>query len=42
MAEHGVNIEQATQPNSENIIRFSVSDDDVPLAVAAVYKEFFR
>jgi aspartate kinase len=41
LAEHGVNIEQATQPNSENIIRFSVSDDDVPLAVAAVYKEFF-
>jgi len=41
LAEHDVNIEQATQPNSENIIRFSVSDDDVPLAVAAVYKEFF-
>ena len=41
LAEHGVNIEQATQPNSENIIRFSVSDDDLPLAVAAVYKEFF-
>jgi len=41
LAFHGVNIEQATQPNSENIIRFSVSDDDLPLAVAAVYKEFF-
>ena len=41
LAEHDVNIEQATQPNSENIIRFSVSDGDVPLAVAAVYKEFF-
>ncbi len=41
LAEHDVNIEQATQPNSENIIRFSVSDSDVPLAVAAVYKEFF-
>lgn len=41
LAEHGVNIEQATQPYSENIIRFSVEDRDIPLAVSAVYKEFF-
>jgi aspartate kinase len=41
LAGQGVNIEQAMQPNSENIIRFSVADDDIPLAVAAVYKEFF-
>ena len=41
LAVQGVNIEQAMQPNSENIIRFSVADDDIPLAVAAVYKEFF-
>jgi len=41
LACQGVNIEQAMQPNSENIIRFSVADDDIPLAVAAVYKEFF-
>jgi aspartate kinase len=41
LAGQGVNIEQAMQPNSENIIRFSVSDDDLPLAVAAVYREFF-
>jgi len=41
LAEHGVNIEQATQPYSENIIRFSVGDEDIPLAVSAVYKEFF-
>ncbi|MCW4013422.1 MAG: hypothetical protein NWF07_10595, partial [Candidatus Bathyarchaeota archaeon] len=42
LARHSVNIEQATQPNSENIIRFSIDDDDLPLAVAAVYNEFFR
>lgn len=42
LAHHGINIEQATQPNSENIIRFSIDDDDIPLAVAAVYSEFFR
>ena len=41
LAGQGVNIEQANQPNSENIIRFSVADDDIPLAVGAVYKEFF-
>jgi aspartate kinase len=41
LASNGINIEQAIQPNSENIIRFSVADDDVPIAVAAVYKEFF-
>jgi aspartokinase len=41
LAGQGVNIEQAMQPNSENIIRFSVSDDDILLAVAAVYVEFF-
>jgi len=42
LARHGVNIEQATQPNSENIIRFSIDDDDLPMAVAAVYNEFFK
>jgi aspartokinase len=42
LARHGVNIEQATQPNSENIIRFSIKDDDLPMAVAAVYNEFFK
>ncbi|MFH2111787.1 MAG: aspartate kinase [Candidatus Bathyarchaeota archaeon] len=42
LARHGVNIEQATQPNSENIIRFGLDDADIPLAVAAVYNEFFR
>ena len=42
LARHSVNIEQATQPNSENIIRFSIDDDDLPMAVAAVYNEFFR
>lgn len=42
LAKHGVNIEQATQPNSENIIRFSVDDEDIPVAVAALYSEFFR
>jgi aspartokinase len=41
MAKHGVNIEQATQPYSENIIRFSVDDGDIPVAVCAVYREFF-
>ena len=41
LARHGVNIEQATQPYSENIIRFSVGDGDIPLAVSSVYKEFF-
>jgi aspartokinase len=41
LARHGVNIEQATQPNSENIIRFSIDDADIPMAVAAVYNEFF-
>ena len=42
LARNGVNIEQATQPNSENIIRFSIDDSDIPLAVVAVYDEFFR
>ncbi|MFQ6074818.1 MAG: ACT domain-containing protein, partial [Candidatus Bathyarchaeia archaeon] len=42
LARHGVNIEQATQPNSENIIRFCVDDEDIPMAVAALYSEFFR
>jgi aspartokinase len=42
LARHGVNIEQATQPNSENIIRFSIDDADLPMAVAAVYNEFFK
>ena len=42
VAKHGVNIEQATQPNSENIIRFAVDDSDIPKAVAALYSEFFR
>jgi len=42
LARHGVNIEQATQPNTENIIRFSIDDDDIPMAVAAVYNEFFK
>ena len=41
IAKHGVNIEQATQPNSENIIRFSVDDRDIPKAVSALYMEFF-
>jgi aspartate kinase len=41
LASNGVNIEQATQPNSENIIRFSINDDDLPISVAAVYNEFF-
>ena len=40
-AEHSINIEQATQPNSENIIRFSVDDEDIPLAVSALYARFF-
>ncbi len=42
LASHGVNIEQAIQPNSENIIRFSVNDDDIPMAVCALYSEFFK
>jgi aspartate kinase len=42
LASHGVNIEQATQPNSENIIRFGLADDDIPIAVAAVYDELFN
>jgi aspartate kinase len=42
MAKYGVNIEQATQPNSENIIRFSIDNEDLYMAVAAVYKEFFK
>jgi aspartate kinase len=42
VARYGVNIEQATQPFSENIIRFSVSDEDIPLAVSALYSEFFN
>ena len=41
LAAQGINIEQAAQPMSENIVRFSVADDDLPIAVAAVYKEFF-
>jgi aspartokinase len=42
IARHGVNIEQATQPYSENIIRFSVDDRDIPVAVSALYREFFN
>jgi aspartokinase len=42
LARHGFNIEQATQPNSENIIRFSIDNDDLYMAVAAVYNEFFK
>jgi len=42
VAKYGVNIEQATQPYSENIIRFSVDDADIPLAVSALYSEFFN
>ena len=42
IASYGINIEQATQPYSENIIRFSVKDEDIPLAVAAVYTELFK
>ena len=42
VARYGVNIEQATQPFSENIIRFSVSDEDIPLAVSVLYREFFN
>jgi aspartate kinase len=42
LASHGVNIEQATQPNSENIIRFSIDNEDLYMAVAAVYNEFFK
>ena len=42
IAQYGINIEQATQPYGENIIRFSVRDEDIPLAVAAVYAEYFK
>ena len=42
IAKYGINIEQATQPYSENIIRFSVRDEDIPLAVAAIYTEYFK
>lgn len=42
IASYGINIEQATQPNSENIIRFSVNDDELPLAVAAIYAEYWK
>ena len=39
IAQYGINIEQATQPYGENIIRFSVRDEDIPLAVAAVFSK---
>jgi aspartate kinase len=42
IGRHGVNIEQATQPYGENIIRFSVDDEDIPVAVSALYSEFFN
>ena len=42
IGSHGVNIEQATQPYGENIIRFSVNDKDIPVAVSALYLEFFN
>ncbi len=42
IGSHGVNIEQATQPYGENIIRFSVDDEDIPVAVSALYSEFFN
>jgi aspartate kinase len=42
LATYGVNIEQAKQPNSENIIRFSIDDNDIPMAVSALYNEFFN
>jgi aspartokinase len=42
IGSHGVNIEQATQPYGENIIRFSVDDKDIPVAVSALYSEFFN
>jgi aspartokinase len=42
IGSHGVNIEQATQPYGENIIRFSVADKDIPVAVSALYNEFFN
>jgi aspartokinase len=42
IGNHGVNIEQATQPYGENIIRFSVNDKDIPIAVSALYNEFFK
>ncbi len=40
LAGHGVNVEQATLPNCSNILRFSVADADLPLAVATIYKKF--
>ena len=42
IGSNGVNIEQATQPYGENIIRFSVADEDIPVAVSALYREFFN
>ena len=42
LARHGVNLEQATQPNTENIIRSSIDDDNIPITLAAVYNEFFK
>jgi aspartokinase len=42
LARYGINIEQAVQPNSENIIRFSVDDRDIPLAVLALYSDIFK
>jgi aspartokinase len=42
LAENGINIEQAVQPNSENIISFSVDNKDIPLAVTAIYSELFK
>jgi aspartokinase len=42
IGNQGVNIEQATQPYGENIIRFSVNDYDIPVAVSALYNEFFK
>ena len=42
LARHGDKIEQSTQPNTENIIRSSIDDDDIPMAVAAVNNEFFE
>ena len=35
LTRHRVNIKQATQSNTENIIRFSIDDDDTPMALAA-------
>ena len=42
IGSNGINIEQATQPYGENIIRFSVADEDIPVAVSALYREFFN